>query len=194
MARWREIRANVVRDRQQHTINALQNELQMDRIGRAYQSAAVMHDVNNPGYLENIYPQFQRRLFAEISHAQPWLSPAQVQQQALNEELSLFREWSATGRNPHEEIHARARSHYQLYTPMEIEGARREHARIQRETTRAAAQRERDAERNYRNQVGNELARRGGLTSRDAFHHNPFVRKLWQEAKRLGFIRAGVGE
>src|SRR5262249_49501831 len=86
MARWREIPANVVRDRQQHTINALQNELQMDRLGRAYQSAAVMHDVNNPGYLENIYPRFQRRLFAEISHAQPWLSPAQVQQQALNEE------------------------------------------------------------------------------------------------------------
>jgi len=88
MAQWREIRNNVVRERQQYALNALQNELQMDRIGRACQSAAVYHDANNPGYLTDIYPQ--RRLFAEISHSRPWLSPQQVQQQTLSEEMDLF--------------------------------------------------------------------------------------------------------
>jgi hypothetical protein len=107
--------------------------------------------------------------------------------------MSLFQECAQTGRNPHMEIHAPARSHYQLYTPYELENAQRQYRQAQAEQRRAQEKAERDAERNYRNKIGNKLARLGGLTTRDLTSHDPYRRQLAHEARRLGFWRAGMG-
>jgi hypothetical protein len=172
-------------------LDALERERNYQAHIERYKDAAIRHDMANPGYVGEIYPAFLQSERASIKATAPHLNDQQVNQLALQREAALHDRALQQGRDPHRIIHELARNRG-IYSQAERDYLGDLDRRAREKAQRDREQAQQDAAKRERDRVQGELARRGGLTYRDAHSHDPNVRRLWQEAKKHGLIRGGL--
>jgi hypothetical protein len=69
---------------------------------------AELHEMQHPGYVQEIYNPFHRSVRMSIAAANPGFTAEQVKMAARQDEDALFKSALRQGRDPHDIIHAQA--------------------------------------------------------------------------------------